>query len=193
MWYLTGIGWWRWPLCDLKVHPEYRGRYLPVSIFVQAFPKLYPLCPRGYAVSMDVDRERPNRIALMLKRFPLAPMSIATKLGIVSLDAKQMRKVEPVLRDYFGDVSYLSLEGKKDIILQSTHSPMPLLHVQFGPCAEQGYSEPLDDCVHMFCVSMDHPLFEVLRHEGIYPSATATAVHHGMEKWDWGFILTSDI
>lgn len=182
-----------WYLCDLKVHPEYRGRYLPVSIFVHAFPKLYPLCPRGYAVSMNVDRERPNRVALMLKRFPLAPMSIATKLGIVSLDAKQMRKVEPVLRDYFGDVSYLSLEGKKDIILQSTRSRMPLLHVQFGPCAEQGYPEPLDDCVHMFCVSMDHPLFEVLKHEGIYPSATATAIHHGMEKWDWEFILTSDI
>jgi len=71
-----------WYLCDLKVHPEYRGRYLLVSIFVHAFPKLYPLCPRAYAISMDADRERPNRVALMLKRFPLAPMSIATKLGI---------------------------------------------------------------------------------------------------------------
>ena len=100
-----------WYLCDLKVHPEYRGRYLPVSIFVHAFPKLYPLCPRGYAISMDADSERPNRVALMLKRFPLAPMSIATKLGLVSLDAKRMREVEPVLRDYFGDVSYLSLAG----------------------------------------------------------------------------------
>ena len=102
-----------WYLCDLKVHPEYRGRYLPVSIFVHAFSKLYPLCPRAYAISMDADRERPNRVALMLKRFPLAPMSIATKLGIVSLDAEQMQKVEPVLRDHFGNVSYLSFGGKK--------------------------------------------------------------------------------
>ena len=182
-----------WYLCDLKVHPEYRGRYLPVSIFVHAFPKLYPRCPRGYAISMDADRERPNRVALMLRRFPLAPMSIATKLGIVSLDAKRMRKIEPVLRDQFGGVSYLSLEGKKDIILQRTHSRMPLLHVQFGPCAEQGYPEPLDNCVHMFCVSIDHPLLEVLKHQRIYPSATATVIHHGMEAWDWEFILTSDI
>ena len=182
-----------WYLCDLKVHPEYRGRYLPVSIFVRAFPKLYPLSAHAYAISMDADSERPNRVARMLKRFPLAPMSIATQLGIVSLDAKRMRAVEPVLREYFGDVSYLSLAGKKDIILQSTHSPMPLLHVQFGPCSEQGHPKPLDDYVHMFCVSIDHPLLDVLKHQLIYPSATATVVHHGMEKWDWRFILTSDI
>ena len=129
----------------------------------------------------------------MLKRFPLAPMSIATKLGIVSLDAKSMRKVEPILREHFGCISYLSLEGKKDIILQSTRAPMPLLHVQFGPCAEQEHTEPLDDYVHMFCVSVDHPLLEILKHQAIYPSATATVIHHRMEKWDWGFILTSDI
>ena len=182
-----------WYLCDLKVHPEYRGRYLPVSIFVHAFPKLYPLCSRAYGVSMDVDGKRTNRVALMLKRFPLAPMSIATKLGIVSLDAARMRKVEPVLQEHLGCVSYLSLEGKKDIILQSTDAAMPLLHVQFGPCAEHGQTEPLDDYVHMFCVSMDHPLLEVLRHQAIYPSASATVIHHRMERWDWGFILTSDI
>ena len=182
-----------WYLCDLKVHPEYRGRYLPVSIFVHAFPKLYPLASQAYAISMDTDSERPNRVALMLKRFPLAPMSVATKLGIVSLDARRMQKVAPILQEHFGCISYLSLEGKKDIILQSTHSRMPLLHVQFGPCAEQGLTEPLDGHTHMFCVSMDHPLLELLRHQGIYPSATATVVHHRMEKWDWTFILTSDI
>ena len=99
----------------------------------------------------------------------------------------------PILRGHFGGVSYLSLEGKKDIILQSTGSRMPLLHVQFGPCAEQGHPKPLDDYVHMFCVSVDHPLLDVLKHQSIYPSATATVIHHRMEKWDWRFILTSDI
>ena len=182
-----------WYLCDLKVHPEYRGRYLPAAIFAHAFPKLYPLSARAYAISMDPDPERPNPVARMLSRFSLAPMSIATKLGIISLDANRMRSVEPVLREHFGCVSYLSLAGKKDIILKSTRSAMPLLHVQFGPCAEQGHTEPLDDSVHMFCVSIDHPLFEVLKQQAIYPSATATVVHHRMRKWDWDFILTSDI
>ena len=182
-----------WYLCDLKVHPEYRGRYLPAAIFAHAFPKLYPRCARAYAISMDADSKRPNRVARMLKRFRLAPMSIATKLGIVSLDAKQMREVEPVLRERFGCISYLSLADKKDIILQSTRAPMPLLHVQFGPCAEQGFPKPLEGYVHMFCVSIDHPLLEMLKHQAIYPSATATVVHHHMEEWDWGFILTSDI
>ena len=182
-----------WYLCDLKVHPEYRGRYLPTAIFAHAFPKLYPLATRGYAISMDPDPERPNPVARLLKRFRLAPMSIATQLGIVSLDAKSMQKVEPVLRERFGCVSYLSLAGKKDIILQSTQAPMPLLHVQFGPCAEHGHPEPLDDHVHMFCAAIDHPLLQILKRQAIYPSATATVVHHRMEKWEWDFILTSDI
>ena len=182
-----------WYLCDLKVHPEYRGRSLPAAIFAHAFPRLYPLSTRGYAISMDADPERPNPVARLLKRFVLAPMSIATKLGIVSLDVKQMREVEPVLRERFGCVSYLSLAGKKDIILRSTRAPMPLLHVQFGPCAERGHTEPIDDHVHMFCAAIDHPLLEILKHQAIYPSATATVVHHRMEKWDWRFILTSDI
>ena len=182
-----------WYLCDLKVHPEYRGRYLPVSICTHAFPKLYPRAPYAYAISMNAAGERRNRVALMLKRFRLAPMSIATTLGIVSLDATRMRKVEPILREHFGHVSYLSLAGKKDIILQSTRAPMPLLHVQFGPCAERGQATPLENYVHMFCVSVDHPLLEVLKGQAIYPSATATVVHHRMEKWEWGFILTSDI
>ena len=182
-----------WYLCDLKVHPEYRGRYLPAAIFAHAFPKLYPLSARAYAISMDADSQRPNRVARMLSRFRLAPMSVATRLGIVSVDAERMRSVEPVLREHFGCVSYLSLAGKKDIILQSTRSAMPLLHVQFGPCAAQGHPEPLDDYAHMFCVSMDHPLLEILKQQAIYPSATATVVHHRMPKWEWDFILTSDI
>ena len=182
-----------WYLCDLKVHPEYRGSSLPTAIFAHAFPKLYPHCARAYAISMDPDPERPNPVARMLSRFSLAPMSIATRLGIVSLDANGMQKVEPILKEHFGHVSYLSLAGKKDIVLQSTRAPMPLLHVQFGPCAEQGRTEPIDDHIHMFCASIDHPLLEILKHQAIYPSATATVVHHRMEKWDWGFILTSDI
>lgn len=182
-----------WYLCDLKVHPDYRGRYVPLTIFVHAFPKLHPLCSRAYGISMDTDRKRKNRVALMLRRFPLAPMSIATKIEIISLDSMQMRQVEPIMRRYFGEVSYLSLKGKKDIILQSTGSAMPLLHVQFGPCAEQGYTEPIDDHVHMFCVSEKHPLLRVLMSQEIYPSASATVVHHRMSDWDWSFILTSDI
>lgn len=182
-----------WYLCDLKVHPDYRGHYLPAAICRHAFPKLYPISPHAYAISMNSNTERQNRVALLLKRFPLAPMAIATTLGLVSLDATRMRKVEPILKEHFGRISYLSLEGKKDIVLQSTRAPMPLLHVQFGPCAQHGTTQPLEGYVHMFCVAIDHPLLEILKRQAIFPSATATVVHHRMAQWEWGFILTSDI
>ncbi len=128
------------------------------------------------------------------KTFSARPYVNRNKVRDRSLDAKRMRKVEPIyLAITLWERLLFVVEGKKDIILQSTGSAMPLLHVQFGPCAEQGQAEPLDDYVHMFCVSVDHPLLEALKHQAIYPSATATVVHHGMEKWDWRFILTSDI
>ena len=182
-----------WYLCDLKVRPESREQHIPFKMFVSAAPKHYLLCSRGYAISMDTGVSRKNRVALMMTRFPLVPISTATKLGVISLDYERMKSVEPILRKYLGSVSYLSLEGKKDIILESTQSRMPLLHVQFGHCAQQGYPEPIYGYTHMFCSPIDDPLLNALSYQEIYPSATATVIHHRMENWDWRFILTSDI
>ena len=70
---------------------------------------------------------------------------------------------------------------------------MPLLHVQFGPCAEQGHSDPIDEHVHMFCVPAGDPIESELASGGHSPSATATVLAHRMKRWDWRFILTSDI
>ena len=182
-----------WYFCDLKVRPESRGYNIPFKMFASAIPKHYLSCSRGYAISMDLGIRGRNRVALMLTRFPLVPVSIATKLGIVCLDYDRIRSIEPILREQFGSISYLSLEGKKDLILESTQSAMPLLHVQFGPCAQQGYPEPFHGHVHMFCAPIDDPVFEELGYQEIYPLATATVVHHRMENWDWRFILTSDI
>ena len=59
------------------------------------------------------------------KTFSARPYVNRNKVRDRSLDAKRMRKVEPILRSHFGSISYLSLKGKKDIILQSLGSAMP--------------------------------------------------------------------
>ena len=40
-----------WYLCDLKVHPDYRGRNIPLRLLTRAFPMNYLRCPRCYAIS----------------------------------------------------------------------------------------------------------------------------------------------
>ena len=148
-------------------------------------PKHYLFCSRGYAISMDTGIGRENRIMLMMTRFPLVTISIATKLGIISLDCERMQSIESILREHLGSVPYLYAGRKKDIILESTQSPVLLLHVQCVHCVQQGYPKPLHGYTHMFCIPVDAPLIKELSHQETYSSATFTLIHHCMENWGW--------
>jgi GNAT superfamily N-acetyltransferase len=182
-----------WYSGDLKVDPDYRGQRIPWKMLLHAFPRKYPICSRGYAISMNPGDGSENRVVRLLSTFWVAPTRVATTLHLYSLDAESMRGLAPILESSRGPLSYLSLAGKKDIVLESTGKPMPLLHVQFGPCAESGIPWPIDGSVHMFCVPAGDPVESDLSAQGHVPSATATVLAHRMKRWDWRFILTSDI
>jgi hypothetical protein len=182
-----------WYLCDLKVHPDYRGTHIPLQMLGGAFLPNYLRCARGYSISMNPGDGRPNRIVKLLGRFRWAPIRLATTLKIFSLNATEMQAAEPLLKKHRGAVSYLSLRGIKDIVLSSTRSPMPLLHAQFGPCASQGLDQPQPGSMHMFCAPEGDPLIQELRAAGAEPTASASVIHHRMPHSDWRFILTSDI
>ena len=70
-----------WYLCDLKVEPQFRGRYIPFKMFAHLAPKLHPICSSAYAISMDNQNEETNRMGLMLRRVPF--VSIATSMPSV--------------------------------------------------------------------------------------------------------------
>ena len=118
---------------------------------------------------------------------------MAAGLELFSLNCAEMEAFAPVLELHRGPLSYLSLAGRKDIVLQSTGAPMPLLHLQFGPFAETGRMRPVPGHVHMFCTPTRDPLSEAARAHGLEPSATATVAQAGMTGQTWNFILTSDI
>jgi hypothetical protein len=182
-----------WYLCDLKVRAGHRGRHIPLLMLKRAFFPNYLRCRRGYAISMNKPGETENRIARLLSRFRWIPIAAAARLELFSLDAAAMRASAPLVARHRGPLSYLSLGGKKDIVLESTGAPMPLRHVQFGPCAEPGRGEPEEGCVHMLCAPEGDDLAVALRAEGHAASASATVIHHRMGRSDWRFILTSDI
>jgi hypothetical protein len=182
-----------WYLCDLKVHPEYRGRRIPFAIARRAIPSGYVRCPRGYAISMNPSG-RDNAVVALLQRWRLVPLRASPILLVYSLEAGAMREVSPLIERYRGTrPSYLSLGGVKDIVLESTARPMPLLHAQFGPFAVRGAPEPIDGSVHMFATPSGDPLALELAKRGVEPSASATVVQHGMSQCDFSFVLTSEI
>jgi hypothetical protein len=182
-----------WYLCDLKVDPDYRGKHIPMQMFMRSAYKALS-CSIGYAISMN-PKEGENRIARLFKNHSWIPVDTPKTLFIFSLTAHQITRILPVLEKYRGPVSFLSLCGKKDLILQSTQAPLPLLHAQFGPCQDPSptHKLPQEGYTHMFCVPENDPLCEDLKQADIASTASASIISRGMQESDWKFILTSDI
>jgi GNAT superfamily N-acetyltransferase len=180
-----------WYLCDLKVHPDYRGLRIPAQLFRKSLFMNYLRCSRAYAISMD-QADGQNRVVKLLDKFPYFPIRPAGKLRIYGVGHQKMKALEMPLCKIVGPISYLSLSGKKDLIMKSTGDPLDVLHVQHGPLAEHQQPSPRPGAVHMLCAPAESALDTLLRsHQE--PSAQATILAHRLPGMDWGFILTSDI
>jgi len=182
-----------WYLCDLKVHPDYQRQHLSLRLLRYAIAQNITLCDRGYTISMNPGDGRTNRLVKVLTRFPDVSFHHSANLGIYSLDAVSMHRLEPVLTKHRGSLSYLSLEEVKDLRLQSNGEVIPLLHVQWGTTAQPTRLTPLPGYTHMFCAPQTDDLAVTLAQQGIYPGAIASIISHGMDTNDWRFVLTSDI
>lgn len=180
-----------WYLCDLKVHPSYRGQHLPSKLFRKNLLSNYFKCGRGYAISMNPSGS-PNRVIKLIQKFSWLSFRVPGQLNFYSLAWDQMTEYAKAMSELIGPLSYLSLEGKKDLIMKSTNKRMKLLHIQHGPLAESQLGEPQQGAVHMICAVEDSPLDTFLRSK-MAASAQASILAHRMSKMRWDFILTSDI
>lgn len=182
-----------WYMCDLKVHTEFRGKRIPLRMLTHILWRNYLKCARGYAVSMNPASGVQNRMARIASNFRWASIQNSSQLLLWSLDEKTMRSIQPIIEDYRGPISYLSLLGIKNIVLSRTQTPLPILHVQFGPLASAGTPNPDPAATHMFCAPQHDALSHKLYSLGIKPSSSATILNHRMPKADWTWLLTSDI
>lgn len=182
-----------WYICDLKVAPSHRGQRLPFKMFAKGVPLNYARCPRGYGITMNPPNGKENPVVTLMKKLPILPVSVADELAFFSLDADAARSALPIIRQHRGRVTFRSLKGIKDLVMQSSAQPLPLVHCQFGPFAEHDEEKPIDGCTHMLCVPTGDALCQELGQSGFSSSAGATILHHRMAGWDWSFILTSDI
>ncbi len=186
----------RWYVADLKVHPDHRGRGLPVQMLRRGFVQNYVRCPRGYAVAMDPDDGREPPAFRLLRHFELLPAAwrAQTSLAIWSGDADQARRASPILVAARGPLHFVSLRGVKDLVVERTAAPLPLWHVRHGARTDARVAdEPQAGATHMWCAPRDGSLSRALVEGGFAPAASATVLHHRLRGFDASDIDTSEI
>ncbi len=182
-----------WYGCDLKVAPAHRGRRLPLRLLMTALRTKYRRCRRGYGVAMCAADGNPAPVVRLASHIRVIGSTVGEELLIYTLDADQMSRYAPIVEAHRGPLGYLSLTGRKDLIMRSTGRAMPLMHVQFGPCAQREEQSPRAGHSHMFCAPATDGIVRALSDAGLGPSGRANVMHHGMNAWDWRFVLTSDL
>lgn len=180
-----------WYLCDLKIHPEFQGQHITVKLFMKNLARNYLKCSRGYAISMNPANGK-NAVVKLIQRLPQVPIDYAGQINFYSFDEIQATQIHENLQTHLGKISYLSLEGKKDLIMKSTGERLPLFHIQHGAMAANGAEKPLEKGTYMICAEAETDLDKLLKNH--FPvSSTAAILSHRMKPKDWNFILTSDI
>jgi hypothetical protein len=180
-----------WYLCDLKVHPDYRGNKLTMKIFRKGLIPSLLKCRRGFAVSMN--GVGPNRIVSMMSKAPLTPLGLHSILNIFTLTEKQAIDCRNSIESIRGPISFLTLNGVKDLVLSSSGKVLPLSHIQFGPLAKKGSNAPIPNHQHMISAPQGDVLSKKLIELGINATAQASILHFRMLNTDFRYLLTSDI
>ncbi len=181
-----------WYCARIKIHPDADRVAVAVQLGLKALPRRYLQCRQGYGITVCRPDRPAGRVQGLFAKLPFLPVGRGPRLQVFGLDAAAMRAFEPRLRRLRGSLEYLSLAGRKDLVLESSGQPAPLLHAQFGPCAVPGRAEPREGFLHLFCAPEQDPLAEAARDAGHAPLVEAELFHHRMSGWDWSFVLSSD-
>lgn len=181
-----------WYLCDLKVTRRHAHRSTAPKLFEEWAKRFLAPDQPVFGVSMN-QTPTSNRLAKLLRKWN-GPIKFAeAPLVIFSLSYAQWQQAAPMLTATLGPITWFDPTGIKDIVLQSTGKPMPLLHAQHGPLAQPNCNESRAGSTHMFCLPADDRLVTELQTLGLTPNATATVLHNNCEGMKWRHLLTSDI
>jgi hypothetical protein len=186
-----------WYLGDLKISPEYRGKFLPFKMLTAANDKL-KLSNKIYGITMNGKTE--NKIVRLAKKIPTMKFEIGPTLMIYSMDYKTFnaKNVQNVIKKYRGDFGYTSLCEIKDLILQSTNLPMKILHLNWNDNDKNNNVDinninDINNYTIMFCCPNNDSMYDELIKNNVTTDITAMIIHHNMYDCNWNFILTSDI
>lgn len=114
-----------WYLCDLKVHPDYRGNKLTYKLFLRNFLYGYFKSGRGYAISMY-----PNpSVAKLNKNFKLMNMTNLGMILIYLVNYDQIKEIYNKLVKFYKHKynGFLNTNNMKKLILD-TSEELNVLH-----------------------------------------------------------------
>lgn len=181
-----------WYLCDLKIDKNHQGKNITIKLFKHMYHKYQLISKRCYLICFENNQAIMkifNNINLYLRH-----KFATTNLLIYAVNHSVMTIIEKLFICAYGDISYLSLRGKKDFIIVNQDIPQ-YFHLQHGKFAEKG--EELknlpEKSVIMYCFPSGCQFESIMNNLKILPVNKAHILSTNMEFFDWHDILTSDI
>ncbi len=180
-----------WYLCDMKVHPDYRGKKLPVKLFRGTFFQNYIKCQRGYALTMEDGPGQKNPIMKIMENLPWTPLKKGARVFFFYEPKRETELAMAILSFQRKNISFSSLAGIKELILSSTGQPIPLLHMEWG---EGQIGQPAsENALHMWCLWEGNTAIDDLVRVGIKPKGSGLIFQHRMPSGFWNELRTSEL
>lgn len=178
-----------WYICDLKIHPSYRGKFF-IQHFTEIVYKRYShLSSKIYGISMNPSKET-NKLIQLASRLPDLDLKLSQELNFYLLNKPQLSTASQLLTNKYNTMNFISLRGTKDLILASTNNPLNIAH-----CSSKKMQEELvtgNSYKYMFCFPVHEDINSKLSKLDLYPIATASIISN-INNCSWDFILTSEI
>jgi len=181
-----------WYICDLKVHPNHRGKKFLEDFIILCTKKHKHADSKVYGISMN-PLNGINRLTLLLPKLSVLSglkLSISEELIFYSINHSQLIKVKNLLINRYGKLGFVSLSKQKDLILSSTQKPIDILH--FSENGEFDFSSVENTTKYMFCFTKHDSLNNDFENLSIHPIATAS-IFSNITDCDWRFIRTYEI
>lgn len=187
--------WQAWYLCDMKVTPRYRGRKFPRKLFIRNFFFNYLRCRRGFALNMETIDGAKNPIQKIMQTLPWTPLKVGARVLFFYADAEATQRAVSLLEKDRPRIFFVNIQSKKNLVLKSTGKGIPLLHLEWGERSpdDETVDFPQPEMLHMWCLAEDDPLVKELALVGIQPKASGLIFQHGMDKFNWSQLRTSEL
>jgi len=178
-----------WYICDLKIHPSYRGKFF-IQHFIEVVYKKYShLSSKIYGISMNVAQGE-NKLINLASRLTNLDLKLSGELNFYLLHKTQLNSVKQILIDKYNTINFVSLRGKKDLILTSTNNALNVVHFSSRKSEEKFFAESADK--YMFCFPTNEDINVQFAKLDLVPLATASIISN-IKNCNWNVILTSEI
>lgn len=186
-----------WYLCDLKIDPEYRGRWLTYKMLIKCL-ELLKISNKFYGITMNNNNKKNKIVTLAHNITNILNINIKIdQLKIYMINHIEMKKIKDILEHYKGKIFFNNMNNYKKLIMKSTNKPLKLLHVNYYKNIINNNNENIDiiikeDYLYMFCLHSNDKLNYILKKNNIVTEITASIIHN-LDCDNWDFIQTSEI